>query len=152
MATSIAESVRAASDLSQTQTPLPCALVIEDDDHIGQLLQFMLERENYRVHLARDGRAGKAFIESQPPPAIALLDVMLPFFDGFQLVGLVRAQPGWESVPVIMLTAKTQERDIVTQARRDCWGRHCAVPRMSRPRHTNARQPLRRSGRSPCTL
>lgn len=99
--------------MPQTQTPLPCALVIEDDDHIGQLLQFMLERENYRVHLARDGRAGKAFIESQPPPAIALFDVMLPFFDGFQLVGLVRAQPGWESVPVIMLTAKTQERDIV---------------------------------------
>jgi CheY-like chemotaxis protein len=84
--------------MSQTQTQLPCALVIEDDDHIGQLLQFMLERENYRVHLARDGRAGKAFIESQPPPAIALFDVMLPFFDGFQLVGLVRAQPGWEAV------------------------------------------------------
>ena len=99
--------------MSQNQTSLPCALVIEDDDHIGQLLQFMLERENYRVHLARDGRAGKAFIESEPAPAIALLDVMLPFYDGFQLVGLVRAQPGWESVPVIMLTAKTQERDIV---------------------------------------
>ena len=95
------------------QKPLPCALVIEDDDHIGQLLQFMLERENYRVHLARDGRAGMAFIESQPAPAIALLDVMLPFFDGFQLVAAVRATPGWETVPVIMLTAKTQERDIV---------------------------------------
>jgi two-component system, OmpR family, alkaline phosphatase synthesis response regulator PhoP len=38
---------------------------------------------------------------------------MLPFFDGFQLVGMVRAQAGWETVPVIMLTAKTQERDIV---------------------------------------
>jgi DNA-binding response OmpR family regulator len=99
--------------MSQNQTSLPCALVIEDDDHIGQLLQFMLEREQYNVHLAKDGRAGKAFIENEPPPAIALLDVMLPFFDGFQLVALVRAQPGWESVPVIMLTAKTQERDIV---------------------------------------
>ena len=99
--------------MSQNQTSLPCALVIEDDDHIGQLLQFMLERENYRVHLARDGRAGKAFIETEAAPAIVLLDVMLPFFDGFQLVALVRAQPGWESVPVIMLTAKTQERDIV---------------------------------------
>ena len=99
--------------MTQNQTPLPCALVIEDDEHIGQLLQFMLERENYRVHLARDGRAAKAFIETQPAPAIALLDVMLPFFDGFQLVAQVRAQPGWETVPVIMLTAKTQERDIV---------------------------------------
>jgi len=58
--------------MPQNQTPLPCALVIEDDDHIGQLLQFMLERESYRVHLARDGRAGKTFIENEPPPAIAL--------------------------------------------------------------------------------
>lgn len=99
--------------MSQNQTSLPCALVIEDDDHIGQLLQFMLERESYRVHLARDGRAAKTFIENEPAPAITLLDVMLPFFDGFQLVALMRAQPGWETVPVIMLTAKTQERDIV---------------------------------------
>lgn len=92
---------------------LPAALVVEDDDHIAHLLQFMLERQNYRVHLARDGRAGKALIETIPPPAFALLDVMLPFHDGFELVGVVRAQPGWQQVPVIMLTAKTQERDIV---------------------------------------
>ena len=113
MAACGADPVCAAIAMSQNHQPLPCALVVEDDDHIGQLLLFMLEREHYRVHLARDGRAGKAFIESEPAPAIALLDVMLPFFDGFQLVAAVRAQPGWESVPIIMLTAKTQERDIV---------------------------------------
>ena len=105
--------MRAAATMPPNQTSPPCVLVVEDDEHIGQLLQFMLERENYRVHLARDGRAGKAFIETEPAPAIALLDVMLPFFDGFQLVAQVRAQAGWEAVPVIMLTAKTQERDIV---------------------------------------
>ena len=99
--------------MSQNQTSLPCALVIEDDEHTRQLLQFMLERESYRVRLVRDGRAAKTFIENEPAPAIALMDVMLPFVDGFQLVALVRAQPGWETVPVIMLTAKTQERDIV---------------------------------------
>jgi DNA-binding response OmpR family regulator len=98
--------------MPENPTFQPCALVIEDDDHIGQLLQFMLEREKYRVHLARDGRAAKAFIASEPVPAIVLLDVMLPFFDGFQLAAAIRAQPGWETVPVIMLTAKTQERDI----------------------------------------
>jgi len=99
--------------MSQNQNSPLRVLVIEDDEHIGQLLQFMLERESYAVHLVRDGRAGKAFIESEQPPAIALLDVMLPFFDGFQLVTMLRAQPGWEAVPVIMLTGKTQERDIV---------------------------------------
>lgn len=93
--------------------PLPTALIVEDDEHIAHLLQFMLAREGYAVHVAAEGRAGKAFIETQPPPAFVLLDVMLPFLDGFQLVALLRAQPGWESVPVVMLTAKTQERDIV---------------------------------------
>lgn len=91
----------------------PVALVVEDDEHIAHLLRFMLEREKYAVHLARDGREGQAFIQSQPVPTIVLFDVMLPFVDGFELVRLARAQPGWESVPVLMLTAKTQERDIV---------------------------------------
>lgn len=94
-------------------TSPPIALVVEDDDHIAQLLQFMLSREGYSVHVAQDGRSAKSFIETQPPPAIVLLDVMLPFFDGFQLMSILRAQADWKSVPVIMLTAKTQERDIV---------------------------------------
>ncbi|MBG9387180.1 response regulator transcription factor [Caenimonas aquaedulcis] len=97
------------TDSSRSQS----ALVVEDDDHIAHLLEFMLQRAGYRVHVARDGRAGKQFIESNPAPDFVLLDVMLPFHDGFQLVGMLRAQPGWQSVPVIMLTAKTQERDIV---------------------------------------
>lgn len=91
----------------------PTALVVEDDDHIAHLLRFMLEREKYTVHVARDGREGQAFIETQPAPSIALLDVMLPFVDGLELVRRLRARPGWETVPVVMLTAKTQERDIV---------------------------------------
>jgi two-component system alkaline phosphatase synthesis response regulator PhoP len=96
-----------------TKNEIPVALVVEDDDHISHLLKFMLERASYRVELARDGRAAQAWIQSSPPPAICLFDVMLPFLDGLQLVTLVRKQPGWEQVPVLMLTAKTQERDIV---------------------------------------
>lgn len=91
----------------------PAALVVEDDEHIGHLLKFMLDRAGYAVTLCADGRAAQAHIQSQPAPAVALFDVMLPFLDGFQLVGLVRKQPGWDMVPVIMLTAKAQERDIV---------------------------------------
>ena len=95
------------------ETPVrPVALVVEDDEHIGHLLKFMLERVGYAVALATDGRAAQAHIQTQPPPSVALLDVMLPFLDGIELVSLVRRQAGWESVPVIMLTAKAQERDI----------------------------------------
>jgi DNA-binding response OmpR family regulator len=98
----------------QDTTSAPAsALVVEDDDHIAHLLKFMLEREGYRVHVARDGKAGRDYIEQNPPPSFVLLDVMMPFYDGFQLVALLRARPEWQSVPVLMLTAKTQERDIV---------------------------------------
>lgn len=91
----------------------PLALVVEDDDHIAHLLRFMLEREGYEVLHAVDGREGVRLIETGAVPAVALLDVMLPFVDGFELVRRLRAQAGWADVPVVMLTAKTQESDIV---------------------------------------
>jgi len=73
----------------------------------------MLTRASYKVHLAHDGKEAKEFIEKSPPPAIVLLDVMMPFFDGFALLGILRSQPAWKTTPVLMLTAKTQEQDIV---------------------------------------
>ena len=91
----------------------PSALVVEDDDQIAFLLQFILEREEFKVHLARDGRQAQQLIESLPPPAVVTLDVMLPYADGFELLKLIRAKPSWESLPVLMLTSKSQEKDIV---------------------------------------
>ena len=88
-------------------------LVAEDDEHIAHLLRFMLERANYTVHVAHDGREAKYFIENNAPTDLVLLDVMLPFFDGFALVATVREQAAWKTTPIIMLTAKTQEQDIV---------------------------------------
>lgn len=88
-------------------------LVVEDDENIAYLLKFMLEREQYQVALARDGRKAKEFIETQSPPHIALLDVMLPFVDGFELIRLIRGRITWRSVPILMLSAKTQEQDVV---------------------------------------
>ncbi|HEY5799093.1 MAG TPA: response regulator [Burkholderiaceae bacterium] len=88
-------------------------LLVEDDDHIAFLLKFMLERESYTTEHAGDGLLARTRIESGAPPDLVLLDVMLPHVDGFELVRIIRATAGWETVPVIMLTAKTQEADIV---------------------------------------
>jgi DNA-binding response OmpR family regulator len=92
----------------------PSVLVVEDDDHISQVLKFMLERQGYRVvHLA-DGRAAASHVESATTlPDLVLLDVMLPYVDGFEIVRLVRARAEWAGVPVLMLTAKNTERDTV---------------------------------------
>jgi DNA-binding response OmpR family regulator len=99
--------------MNSNSPPRPGALVVEDDDNIAYLLQFMLERVNFRVDLQREGRSAMAYVQTQPPVDIVLLDVMLPFVDGFQLVELIRATPAWRGVPVLMLTAKTREQDAV---------------------------------------
>ena len=89
------------------------ALVVEDDDQIGYLLQFILEREGYAVHLATDGRLAREFIDTAPPPDLVTLDVMLPHVSGVELLATIRAKDDWKDVPVLMLTAKAQEKDIV---------------------------------------
>lgn len=91
----------------------PAALIVEDDDQISFLLKFILEREGFQVHLARDGKQAQQLIEKLPPPGVVTLDVMLPYADGFQLLGLIRARPEWAEVPVLMLTAKSQEKEVV---------------------------------------
>jgi DNA-binding response OmpR family regulator len=91
----------------------PVVLVAEDDDQISFLLQFMLERDGFRVVLARDGYEAQQFIDSIPPPALAMLDIMMPHADGFELLARIRAKPDWRAVPVLMLTARSQEKDIV---------------------------------------
>jgi len=96
------------------QASSPLVLVVEDDDHIAQVLRFMLERQGYRVTHLADGRTASAHIAgAAETPALILLDVMLPYLDGFELVALVRARPDWHMVPILMLTAKNTERDTV---------------------------------------
>jgi DNA-binding response OmpR family regulator len=89
------------------------ALIVEDDDQICYILKFILEREGFVVDIARDGRAAEDLIGKLQPPAIVTLDVMLPHSDGFALLKRLRATPGWEAVPVILLTARSQEKDVV---------------------------------------
>lgn len=89
------------------------ALVVEDDDDIAFLLKFILEREGFEVHVAGDGRQAQEAIGKLAPPAIVTLDIMLPYVDGLQLLEQIRAKRGWKTLPVLMLTAKAQEKDIV---------------------------------------
>jgi len=93
--------------------PRAAALVVEDDEQIAHVLRFILEREGYKVHLAPDGRTAQQLIGSMPPPAIAIMGVMLPHIDGYELLSRLRATAGWQGVPVILLTALSQEKDIV---------------------------------------
>ena len=87
-------------------------LVVEDDEFTSKLLQFLLEREQYEVILAGDGQAALAYIGAHAPTSIVLMDVMLPYLDGFELLHQLRQHPAWRRTRVIMLSAKSEGSDI----------------------------------------
>ncbi len=88
-------------------------MVVEDDQIIATLINHMLKRRGFEVFLAADGRRACEVLDEIAPPKLVMLDVMLPYMDGFELIKRIRSKPDWAEVPIIMLTSKTQERNIV---------------------------------------
>jgi signal transduction histidine kinase/CheY-like chemotaxis protein len=81
------------------------ALVVEDDDASREMLRRLLETQGWRVAEAPDGRAGLDRLRAVKP-GVVLLDLMMPEMDGFQFLDEMRANPEWNGVPVIVITAK----------------------------------------------
>jgi DNA-binding response OmpR family regulator len=79
--------------------------MIEDHDDTACLVRFLLENKGYTVRQAPDGKNAKRLTESSKPPALVLLDISLPSLSGFEVLRSIRSAPGWQRIPVIMLTA-----------------------------------------------
>jgi two-component system alkaline phosphatase synthesis response regulator PhoP/two-component system response regulator VicR len=86
-------------------------LVCDDERHIVRLIQVNLERQGYEVVTAYDGKEGLEKVKSEKPKLI-VLDVMMPYMDGFEVLKNLRREPETENIPVIMLTAKAQDADV----------------------------------------
>lgn len=86
-------------------------LVCDDERHIVRLIQVNLERHGYQVVTAFDGKEGLEKIKAEKPNCV-VLDVMMPYMDGFEVLKHLRREPETEHVPVIMLTAKAQDKDV----------------------------------------
>jgi two-component system alkaline phosphatase synthesis response regulator PhoP/two-component system response regulator VicR len=92
--------------------PMPLkVLVCDDERHIVRLIQVNLERQGYTVVTAFDGKEGLEKIRSEKP-GLVVLDVMMPYMDGFEVLKTIRREPETENLPVIMLTAKAQDKDV----------------------------------------
>jgi DNA-binding response OmpR family regulator len=79
---------------------------------MADLLSHRLAGRGYRVSVAGDGRAALDRVAEERPDAI-LLDAMMPMVDGYEVLRRLRADPATAAIPVIMLTARKQEGDIV---------------------------------------
>ncbi len=91
----------------------PVIIMADDDDHIVFLLDILLQRQGYRIISAKDGMGFLDLIKGHLPPALILLDIMLPFIDGFDLIREIRTLKDWRSVPIIVLSSRDSEDDIV---------------------------------------
>jgi len=87
-------------------------LIVEDEEDIVELLRFNLTREGFTVHTAGDGETALKTI-ARKAPALILLDLMLPGMDGLEVCRTLKKEPNTASIPIIMLTAKGEEADIV---------------------------------------
>lgn len=88
-------------------------LVIEDDADIQELLKFNLAKEGYSVLTASTGEDGLR-LATHNLPDLVLLDLMLPKIDGLEICKRIRAHQRASAIPIIMLTAKSEESDVVT--------------------------------------
>ena len=93
--------------------PQPEALIVEDDPVVLRLISHLLSRRGFTVHQVPDGLRALALLESGKAPAVVVMDLMLPYVSGFELVTRIRSTPAWATVPVIMLTSKSHESDIL---------------------------------------
>ena len=87
-------------------------LVVDDHKPLKDVIQGMLEVEDYTVFTAPDGRQGLEMME-QVHPDLIVSDIMLPIMNGFEFCKTVRARPEWANIPFIFLTARTEKEDIL---------------------------------------
>jgi two-component system, OmpR family, phosphate regulon response regulator PhoB len=85
-------------------------LLIEDEPDIAEVLQYNLEKEGFQVELAGRGDAGLEAVRRESPELI-LLDLMLPGLDGLELTRLLKRDPATAHLPIVMLTARSEEVD-----------------------------------------
>jgi DNA-binding response OmpR family regulator len=89
----------------------PVVLAADDDEDILSLVAFRLERSGYTVIQARDGQEALELALAEKPD-LAVLDVMMPKLDGFELTRRLRAEASTNRMPIILLTARAQDADV----------------------------------------
>lgn len=86
-------------------------LIAEDEANIVESLSFILQREGFEVASVADGEAALAAMRNGHPPQLLLLDVMLPRYNGFEVLKALKSDARLAHIPVLVLTAKAQAHD-----------------------------------------
>lgn len=87
-------------------------LIADDDEFLRQFIEHKLVAQGYYVICAEDGREALRIVEAKRP-TLAILDAMMPYMDGFEVLRRIRQSGDFASMPILMLTFRKQEQDIV---------------------------------------
>lgn len=84
-------------------------LVADDEPHIGRIIQTKLEQGPFHVTLVGDGTGALRALEEYPDVALVLLDLMMPGLSGIEVLGRMRNDARWKTLPCVILTAAGHE-------------------------------------------
>jgi DNA-binding response OmpR family regulator len=90
------------------------AMIADDDGLLRRLLRHRLEAHGFAVEEAEDGGQALARLREEALPDVLVLDAMMPGVDGFETLRQLRAEPATARLPVVMLTARREEADVVS--------------------------------------
>ncbi len=88
-------------------------LLIEDEEEIRRLILYNVEKEGFHIHESEDANDGLIML-GEIPFDLILLDLMLPGLSGMQFLQIIKRNPEYAQIPVIIISAKNKEEDIVT--------------------------------------
>jgi DNA-binding response OmpR family regulator len=86
-------------------------IFIEDDPVLARILRAKFERENIELKIVSDGKAALELLNENPPDAV-LLDLMLPYVSGLEVLKKMRENENWKNIPVIILSNLGAKQDI----------------------------------------
>ncbi len=92
------------------QRTLTHALVADDEPHIGRIIKMKLEQGPFRVTLAYDGREALEVLQREPDVSLVLLDLMMPYLSGLDVLSAMKKDERLSRIPTIVLTAAGQEQ------------------------------------------
>ena len=100
-----------ASEAITGAAPASRILVVDDEPAIVRLMEYVLDRQGYTVRSAADGEEALRIV-GEFQPELIILDVMMPRKDGYTVAEAIRSDPALAGIPIIMLSAKAQDRDV----------------------------------------
>ena len=86
-------------------------LIADDEPNIVAAVEFLLQRNGYEVHVARDGEEALKLVEDCKPDLV-LLDVMMPVRSGYEVCKRIRERADWRHIKIIMLSARGRDAEV----------------------------------------